>query len=148
MTAYGTPSAMWAAATARLKTESGISGRPLANLQREFLYSRLLARVFSPANPASERWVLKGGIALLTRVSSARHSKDIDLYLRDSSTETAITELQAAAAIDLEDHLLFATAPRGRCRRGATGRATRMPPPSASRPMQAPSESRNSGSTS
>jgi hypothetical protein len=75
-----------------------------ANLQRQFVYDRFLARVFSVSG---EDWVLKGGGALLVRVRSARHSQDLDLFRRTGTIKLAIAELQAAAAIDLADHFRF-----------------------------------------
>jgi hypothetical protein len=57
-------------------------------LRRHIAYDRLLARVFS-AEP--ERWLLKGGGALLAQIPGARHSKD----------------LTEGAALDLGDFFTF-----------------------------------------
>lgn len=76
----------------------------VAHLQRQFVYDRFLARVFSVSG---EDWVLKGGSALLVRVRSARHSQDLDLFRRDGTVELAAAELVEAAATDLADHFRF-----------------------------------------
>lgn len=103
-TGYATPAALWAAVRARVAAEAKASGLLPANVLRQFVYDRFLARVFhTPGNG----WVLKGGTALLARVRSARHSKDIDLFLTEGTLDTAIAELQAAAGLDLHDHLGF-----------------------------------------
>lgn len=74
------------------------------NLQRQFVYDRFLARVFSGH---TEDWVLKGGSALLARVRSARHSQDLDLFRRSGTIAAAAAELARAAAVDLADHFRF-----------------------------------------
>lgn len=75
-------------------------------LQRQFAYDRLLARVF--VAPDAERWVLKGATALLARLDVARHSKDVDLT-RQSTMDHLEAEraLRAAAARDLGDFFIF-----------------------------------------
>jgi len=78
----------------------------IGNLQRQFVYDRLLARVFQDCGG---NWVLKGGTALLTRVRSARHSKDIDLFRQEGTVDSAVAELQASAAVDLNDYFRFIT---------------------------------------
>jgi hypothetical protein len=76
----------------------------VGNLQRQFVYDRFLARVFSLGG---DDWVLKGGSALLARVRSARHSQDVDLFRRSGTIAGAVEELKAAASIDLADHFRF-----------------------------------------
>ncbi|MDN5929988.1 MAG: nucleotidyl transferase AbiEii/AbiGii toxin family protein [Pseudonocardia sp.] len=102
-TGYATPAALWRAVCDRSKLEAKAAGIP-NKLARQFVYSRFLARVFASER---ERWMVKGGIAILARVRSARHSQDIDFYLADGTLDTAVAELQAAAARDLGDHLTF-----------------------------------------
>jgi len=110
---------MWTAITDRIKT---VAPAAVPQLQRQFLYDRLLARVFTHAPDA---WVLKGGTALLARVRDARHSRDVDLNRTAGTLEEAVQELRAAAATDLKDHVRFATAPNHR-----------MHPPRAGHPGQ------------
>jgi len=110
---------MWTAITDRIKT---VAPAAVPQLQRQFLYDRLLARVFTHAPDA---WVLKGGTALLARVRDARHSRDVDLNRTAGTLEEAVQELRAAAATDLKDHVRFTTAPNHR-----------MHPPRAGQPGQ------------
>jgi hypothetical protein len=89
-------------------------GAQLGDLQRQFAYDRLLARVFS-AEP--EAWVLKGATALLARLEgSARHTLDIDLYGR------------GMRLADLGDYFRFTLEPG---RRIAEGGATMRVPVTA-----------------
>lgn len=74
---YRSPAALRAALTDRLKRLAGTSPFTVTELQRQFTYDRLLARVFTA--PDADRWVLKGAAALLARLEIARHSKDVDL---------------------------------------------------------------------
>lgn len=79
---------------------------------REIAYRRLLARLFT-AQP--ERWVVKGGAALLLRLDPNRTSNDIDLaYVADAGEHAvALEALIAAADHDLGDFFTFEIA-RGR----------------------------------
>ena len=74
---YATPRALEAAITD--KVAAVVAAGSFYNhdeLRKHIAYDRLLARVFI-AEP--ERWLLKGGGALLARIPGARHSKDLDL---------------------------------------------------------------------
>jgi hypothetical protein len=122
--AYKTPAAFRAAVTDRLRVWSeDHPGAPLADLQRQFAYDRLLARVFlSEPN----LWVLKGATAMLARLGgSARHSVDVDLYRREGSLDAADRELRSAAARDLGDYFQFTLSPGRVMTMGA--RALRVP---------------------
>lgn len=68
----------------------------LDELQRQFAYDRVLARLFS-SNDA-DRWVLKGAGALLARLTMARHSKDVDVFFdaADADVDHAVDALRAA----------------------------------------------------
>jgi Nucleotidyl transferase AbiEii toxin, Type IV TA system len=79
--------------------------RQLAQLQRQFAYDRLLARLFSA--PDADAWVLKGAGALLARLHTARHSADIDLYRRRDELPAAEKALRVAAEVDLGDYFAF-----------------------------------------
>jgi hypothetical protein len=102
---YGTPQAFWSAVLSRSRNAARATGSPSNNLARQFVYDRFLARLFTHAADGS--WVLKGGTALLARVRSARHSRDIDLFRSAGTLEGAVADLRAAAALDLRDHLRF-----------------------------------------
>ncbi len=104
---YPTPEALWNAVNTRIR--QSVKTNPtttIANLQRQFVYDRFLARVFSTDD---HKWVLKGGTALLARVRSARHSQDVDLFRQTGTIDAAVAELQQAAALDLTDHFRFIT---------------------------------------
>jgi Nucleotidyl transferase AbiEii toxin, Type IV TA system len=104
---------------AALAKQQGTHG--LGELQRQFAYDRLLARVFD--GPDADRWILKGAGALLARLPDARHSRDLDLaysarhqkteprqasaVAQEASVAEAVAELTAAADRDLGDHFRF-----------------------------------------
>lgn len=88
---YRTPNAFWSAVDAKLKAQARRDGCPFAELRREFLYQRFLARIFHQES----LWVLKGGIGLLTRLPGARHSRDIDLMHLTATPADAEAEVRA-----------------------------------------------------
>lgn len=105
ITGYQTGEALWEAVSQHIRRR--VRANPeltVANLQRQFVYDRFLARVFSTG---TEEWVLKGGSALLARVRSARHSQDLDLFRRSGTINAVAAELQRAASVDLADHFRF-----------------------------------------
>ncbi|MFR9806487.1 nucleotidyl transferase AbiEii/AbiGii toxin family protein [Pseudonocardia sp. RS010] len=104
-TGYSSPQAMWNAVVSRSRNTAREAGSTSNNLARQFVYDRFLARLFTHA--ADGTWVLKGGTALLARVRSARHSRDIDLFRNAGTLDTAMDELRDAAALDLNDYLRF-----------------------------------------
>lgn len=65
---------------------------------------RFLARVF---HQDITQWVLKGGIGLLIRLPSARFSRDLDLFNRETGLAGAIAELERRASITGLDPLAF-----------------------------------------
>lgn len=101
---YRRPEDFRAAVEARLKTVAKVSERPLAEVLREFLYQRFLARVFVE-DPGL--WILKGGIGLLTRMPGARHSLDVDLMHEKADRVEAEQEIRRIGRKDLHDHLRF-----------------------------------------
>ena len=101
---YKDGNALWAAISARAKTEAKSSGANAGGLLRSFVVDRFLARVF--ALPGEE-WVLKGGNAVLTRVHNARTTKDVDLLSNLGNLDSAVEQLRKAAALDLKDHFRF-----------------------------------------
>jgi hypothetical protein len=119
--AYETPQALRQAVTARLRAVATPHGRwTLAELQRQFAYDRLLARLYVIDNS----WILKGAVALLARQVSVRHSADIDLY-RNAERTMVERELRAGAELDLGDWFRFDIA-AGENLSGGTG-GTRYP---------------------
>lgn len=116
---YADPTALRRAVTDRLRTLARERHAQLADLQRQFAYDRLLARLFV-SEP--DRWILKGATALLARLGgAARHTLDVDLYRPGDSLAEAEAALRAAAASDLGDFFRFVLAPG---RRVAEGRDT------------------------
>jgi hypothetical protein len=96
---------MRAAITDRARSASAVD--PSISLDRrlrQFAYHRLLTRLFT-ADP--DHWILKGGVALLTRLPNARHSRDIDLARTSPSLEEAVDALARAGALDLGDYFEF-----------------------------------------
>lgn len=96
------------ALTDHLRRQAKQSGLEHSNLRRQFAYDRLLARVFTSGDAA---WVLKGGTALLARVRSARHTRDIDLARRSGTVQAAVEELREMVERDLGDHFRFEFGP-------------------------------------
>lgn len=93
-------------------------GSQLADLQRQFAYDRLLARVFG-AEP--DAWVLKGATALLARLhGAARHTLDIDLYRPAAPLDDAEAALRSAASLDVGDFFRFTLEPGRRIDAGRT----------------------------
>ncbi len=74
---YATPEAFRAALDQRLKNHAAQTGIPLVRLRKTIAFDRFLARLVAVA---SDRWVLKGALALDFRLGSGtRTTKDIDL---------------------------------------------------------------------
>jgi len=105
---YETPSAFRKALKDRFGQIARTDRRYSADeLQRQFAYDRALARLFSSDD--ADRWVLKGAGALLARLATARHSKDVDVFFdaTDADVDDALDALRAGLRIDLGDHFDF-----------------------------------------
>jgi hypothetical protein len=108
---FGSATAFKASLEARLRKRAEELGVPISTLQLKFVIERLLARLFREESPP---WLLKGGFALDLRFRpQARTTKDIDLSVAlvagvEGPVSAAMRDrLQAAADIDLGDHLVF-----------------------------------------
>jgi Nucleotidyl transferase AbiEii toxin, Type IV TA system len=99
---YGSPVAFRAALTARLKSMAKASPWTTTQLQRQFAYDRLLARLYL----TDEDWIVKGATALLARHIGVRGSLDIDVY-RQTAHEQAESDLRTAASRDIGDWFRF-----------------------------------------
>ncbi|MFC4563829.1 nucleotidyl transferase AbiEii/AbiGii toxin family protein [Nocardiopsis mangrovi] len=100
---YKTPAAFRRALTERLRSTARPNGPwPLPELQRQFAYDRLLARLYH----ADDGWIVKGATALLARELAVRRTVDIDIY-RATSREAAERDLREAAAQDIGDWFRF-----------------------------------------
>lgn len=106
MARYSRPESLRQALEDRLKARAREASLPLDRLRKEAAFQRLLARVAATAPEGS--WALKGGMAMIARVSSrARATVDIDATWRgDASRLQAMIE--EAAAADLDDYFEFA----------------------------------------
>lgn len=100
---YKTSLSFWRAVTEHAKTATKDDERTVTAFLGQFVHERFLARIFSGAG----HWVLKGGNAVLARVSDARTTQDVDLLRRLGDLDVAYSELLAAAKVDLEDHFRF-----------------------------------------
>jgi len=101
---YASAQAFGAAITDRLKSLAATSDRSVSQLRRQFAYDRLLARLFSTG---PREWILKGGVSMIARLASARHTADVDLVASADSADAALEALRAAAAQDLGDFFTF-----------------------------------------
>jgi hypothetical protein len=105
---YETPSAFRKALKDRFGQIARTDRRyTLDELQHQFAYDRALARLFSSAE--ADQWVLKGAGALLARLPTARHSKDVDVFFdaTDAEVDDAVDALRTALRVDLGDHFDF-----------------------------------------
>jgi hypothetical protein len=97
---YASAEAFRQALLDRLRAAAGPEADP-QQLLKEFAFDRLLARVFI-AEP--DDWVLKGAAGLSSQLPVARHTRDVDLWLREPvSQEELRTRLEAVAGVDLDD---------------------------------------------
>jgi hypothetical protein len=101
---YATPAAFRRALTDRLRAAP--SPWPLADLQRQFAYDRLLVRLYL----LDDAWIVKGATALLARGVAVRHTIDIDVY-RPVGKDQAEHDLRAALTLDAGDWFHFEAAP-------------------------------------
>jgi len=105
MREYATPAAFRAAVEAKLRERARRFGVPAYILRRQAALERLMVRVMIVA---PDRWALKGGLALETRLGEhARVSVDLDadhLY----GAQAAREDLQRATVEDVGDHFGFA----------------------------------------
>jgi hypothetical protein len=107
MHSYSSPMAFRRALTDRLRRIASPHGSwPLADLQRQFAYDRLLARLYL----VDDSWIVKGATALLARKVAVRHTIDIDVY-RATGGDQAEREVRAAARSDLGDWVSFDVGP-------------------------------------
>ena len=100
---YRTAQGFWRAVIEHARTTAKRDGGTVTAFTSQFVHERFLARIF--AGPGG--WVLKGGNAVLARVSDARTTQDVDLLGRLEDLETVYDELIAASKVDLGDHFRF-----------------------------------------
>ena len=122
MRKYATPAAFRAAVEARLRERARRLFEPAYIVRRHAALERLLVRL---TRVAPNRWALKGGLALETRLRErARVSIDLDAdHLHGA--EAARADLQRAAIEDLGDHFGFSVVGSDELREAGVGLAVR-----------------------
>ena len=122
MRRYATPAAFRSAVEAKLRDRARRVSAPAYILRRQAALERLIVRL---ARVAPDRWAVKGGLALDTRLGDrARVSLDLDAdHLKGG--EAARADLQRAAAEDVGDHFAFALVGSETLRDAGVGLAVR-----------------------
>jgi len=119
---YATPAGFRAAAEATLRDRARRLGVPAYIVRRLAALERLIARL---TMVAPDRWALKGGMALETRLGGrARVSVDLDAD-HAYGVEAARADLQRASIEDLDDHFTIAIAGSEDLREDGVGLAVR-----------------------
>lgn len=119
---YGTPAAFRAAVEAKLRDSAGRLGLPAYILRRQAALERLIVRL---SRVAPDRWAVKGGFALETRLGRrARASLDLDAD-HIQGGESARADLQRASVEDLGDHFAFTLVSSEALREAGVGLAVR-----------------------
>jgi len=103
---YASPQAFRRALTDRLRAAAVTSEWGLPQLQRQFAYDRLLARLYV----SDEAWFVKGATALIARGIAVRSTIDIDIY-RERTLAEAEAELREAVGRDIDDWFSFRLGP-------------------------------------
>jgi len=119
---YATPADFRAAVEARLRERARRLSAPAYVVRRQAALERLLVRL---TRVAPDRWALKGGLALETRLGDrARVSIDLDAD-HVHGAEAARADLQRAAIEDIGDHFGFAVVGSEELRETGVGLAVR-----------------------
>lgn len=101
-TPAGVEAAIKAAAKSAAATEPSLGTDHRIRIE---YFNRFLSRVFHEGQ--SSEWLLKGGTGLLARVTSARSTLDIDLYITGYTLDQALADLLRLAEQNLGDHFRF-----------------------------------------
>jgi hypothetical protein len=104
---YAAPLAFKEALEARLRTRSQQGGRLVNRVRQTLIMERFLVRVLAEFG---ESTILKGGLALEIRLSTARATRDIDLRLFGRPDEV-LRRLQVSGRMETGDFLLFEVTP-------------------------------------
>jgi hypothetical protein len=104
---YKTPAGFKVALEDRLKKRASLRNVVVNRVRQRFVMERFLARI---ARAFGATVTLKGGLALELRLANARSTKDIDLRTI-GDPETVLGRLREAAALNLDDHLVFSIDP-------------------------------------
>ncbi len=95
---YASPQAFRRALTDRLRATVVTGEWDLPQLQRQFAYDRLLARLYV----SDEAWIVKGAAALIARGIAVRSTIDVDIY-RERTLGEAEADLREAVGHDIDD---------------------------------------------
>lgn len=119
---YGTPAAFRAAVETKLRERARHLGAPAYIVRRQAALERLIVRL---TRVAPDRWALKGGLALETRLGErARVSVDLDAD-HAHGAEAARADLQRAAIEDVGDYFGFVIVGSEELREAGVGLAVR-----------------------
>jgi len=119
---YATPAGFRAAVEATLRDRARRLGVPAYIIRRQAALERVIVRL---TKVAPDRWAVKGGMALETRLGEhARVSVDLDAD-HAYGVDAARADLQRAAIEDLGDHFGFAIAGSEELREAGVGLAVR-----------------------
>lgn len=119
---YGSAAAFRTALERRLVNRSRETGTSLVRLRKSVVFDRLLARL---TTVASDRWMLKGALALDYRLGpGTRTTKDVDIGRRDDEA-AATADLIKAQAADLGDFFVLEIQRTGRLDQMLEGSAVR-----------------------
>lgn len=104
---YATGRDLFAAVKAKAADQARRHAQQPQHVIRQFIYDRLLARLFHDPNPP---WLLKGGNALMSREPlAARASLDLDIaaHQAEEDLDELLRRFAAATEMDLGDHFRF-----------------------------------------
>lgn len=122
MREYATPAAFRSAVEAKLRERARRLAAPAYIVRRQAALERLMVRL---TRVAPDRWALKGGMALETRLGErARVSVDLDAdHVHGAAAARA--DLQRAVIEDVDDHFGFALVGSEELREAGVGLAVR-----------------------
>ena len=103
---YASPQAFRRALTDRLGAVVVAGEWDLPQLQRQFAYDRLLARLYI----SDDAWIVKGATALIARGIAVRSTIDVDIY-RERTLGEAEADLHEAVGRHIDDWFAFRLGP-------------------------------------
>jgi len=100
---YGSPQQFKAGLEQRIRNWVDTGGVAIDRVRQFIIYDRFVARL---QRILDDVFILKGGFVLELRLEAARMTKDVDMTLF-GDPHALLERLQAAARLDLGDHLMF-----------------------------------------
>ncbi len=98
------PAAMSRSLRDKIKLVAKGSAKSASQIEREFIIQRFLARIFLDQDAS---WILKGGTGMLVRLPTARHTRDLDLMLREGNLDSALNNLREICGPSNHDPFVF-----------------------------------------